>query len=770
MAGHSNDERVKWVEVDPSDLLCLFDSTDFLYLWRKHAWLLILLPLLFGALAVYLALQMTPIYQTETSVYLRPNFDKEMQLEHTTSKLEDADSLRSIEEALVSDSVILGMVDTLELRDDPDFLGADGRFPAYTRWYRDHPSHFLVRSLEEVKSWMGDEDTGPSDSKLLKNIRDRYQATLMPNTRTVHLTVEDYNPERSVEVANALIAEFLERFRNDRSAKELELRASLAEQSEKALKEAMAMEAELEAFRSDHSDVLVEQDSTVFHDRLLAGGNALAEAESEKSKLAGMIRMLEDVDPEKDPYQVFQILANRNQDYLSGLMQMQAAAKTSFAEARQKYTARHPSYQAAQTRLDEIENTMKEYAAEMKEGVTSEHAAATEKVAELRDSLSELRGDFVGLKSTGAEFRGIKEKMDRSWETYTQLQQKILDLDLDPQVTPTFVTTMSDAVVPDEKSKPRTAFFAAGGMFLGGLAALAILAWRYRRGMPFTARDQVRKQLRIPSLGHLDLSARGDRDLGVTQLLESNELVGPLFWTRESKITQVTAIESCQGGDLVGRALALSCARNDSATLLVSFRPGLNAPSQFASPLAPKLTELELPVEVLLNPPEFRSEIRRLAMEFDQVIIDSTNQKLQEVKLAIASVAQRTLLLVTKGGIPRGRYRDFIEQGTFDGRRTMAAVFVGKMGRRKEKAAQQAGGLVPTPTSRVLWPQSVQGEFDYGTAPGPKILQGPLYAIEDEEPVTPFSAFRPNPGDEACGPFGERRRVSSHDLEPDPLY
>ena len=39
-------------------------------------------------------------------------------------------------------------------------------------------------------------------------------------------------------------------------------------------------------------------------------------------KLAGMIRMLDDVDPEEDPYQVFQILANRNQDYLSGLMQM----------------------------------------------------------------------------------------------------------------------------------------------------------------------------------------------------------------------------------------------------------------------------------------------------------------------------------------------------------------------------------------------------------------------------------------------------------------
>ena len=65
---------------------------------------------------------------------------------------------------------------------------------------------------------------------------------------------------------------------------------------------------------------------------------------------------------------------------------------------------------------------------------------------ELQGALTGLQGKFVAFKSTSADFRGIKGELDRNWNTFAKLQQSIMDLDLEPETTPTFVTVMSEPV------------------------------------------------------------------------------------------------------------------------------------------------------------------------------------------------------------------------------------------------------------------------------------------------------------------------------------
>ena len=101
---NTKDEDFHWLEVDFSDVA---------YLFRKHLGLLFWAPVLGFLLAFVAAKVQRPMFATEMEIYLRPNFDQEMQLEQTYSKLDDDDSLRSIERVLVSDTVILEMVDML---------------------------------------------------------------------------------------------------------------------------------------------------------------------------------------------------------------------------------------------------------------------------------------------------------------------------------------------------------------------------------------------------------------------------------------------------------------------------------------------------------------------------------------------------------------------------------------------------------------------------------------------------------------------------------
>ncbi|MEM9017897.1 MAG: Wzz/FepE/Etk N-terminal domain-containing protein, partial [Verrucomicrobiota bacterium] len=178
------DTGFQWAEVDFADLWFLF---------RSHWRLVTLLPLLFAVIAIVFCFSVRPTFSSTAVLYLRPNFDREMLLEPTFSKLEDADSLRSVERAVISDTVILRMIDRLDLRDDLSFTG-------------EAPSTGLRFT----------------DDALLNKIRKRYRTKLLPNTRLVELEVDDYSPQRSKLIARHRVErEMMDRGQRARWANEV---------------------------------------------------------------------------------------------------------------------------------------------------------------------------------------------------------------------------------------------------------------------------------------------------------------------------------------------------------------------------------------------------------------------------------------------------------------------------------------------------------------------------------------------------------------------
>lgn len=666
-ANHSTkDEEFHWLEVDFSDLT---------YLLRKHLKLLIFLPLFGFALAVVAAKIQRPVFATDVEVYLRPNFDQEFQVERTYSKLDDSDSLRSIERALVSDSIVLAMVKKLGLRNDVGFLGETFKLGELT------------------------------DARLLKTIRDRYTTKLVPTTRIVKLRVEDFSPDRTALIADTLISEFLALLREDRNLKEADLRSTLVAQSQKALEGALESEKELNGFRAANPDNFADQDSSIFKDRILQSGTALNEANAARSNLAGMIEALEGIDPREDPFQVFQILSNRNSEYLSELLGMHARAKSEFGVAKEQYRMGHPGYKTAESRLAEVEGTLRDYAAEMKSSVQSEYDAASQKVEKLSETLSILRSEMVGQKSVSAEFRGLKEEIDRNWNTYTALQQKIRDLDLNPEVTPTFATVMSGPVVPDKKAKPGTLLYAAGGMILGGFYALGLIFWKNRFGLPFTSQSQAEKKLSLATVASIPTPSDGSRESRLALLERSREMVGLLISLGDSKLIHVTSIDKESPGEILSTAMSRACARQDLRVLLISIHYRIQRPADIVSDRSVAgLSLLDLPLEILTPPNGFRNGVGKLFESFDRIIVDTSRISEKAARLEVARSAEKNLLLVQPGrGSFRSGYCDLVEDLERAGVRNTALVSVEEF-KPEEKRKKQKPASLPKPeaTKRVF--------------------------------------------------------------------
>ncbi len=621
---HKPDEGFQWLDVELSDVL---------FVLRRHLWLLIAAPATGFALALLISFLVRPQFTTEALIYLRPNFDKDMQVEQVYSKLEDDDSLRSIERSMISDTVILRMVDRLELREEEDFLGR------------------------------GALDEGPlSDAKLLKLIRDRYQTELVPTTRLVELRVDDYSAQRATVVANTLIDEFLVHLRDDRSCKETELRTALTAQVEKSLAATLALESELQAFRSGHPDQFVEQDSEIFHERILQQGTALNEANAEMARLAGTVQALGAIDPQTDPYRVFQILSNRNSEYLSNLLSMLAAAKTELAGVKKRSTEIAPDYRAAVSRLEEVESTMRDYAIEMKNGAESEYRAAVEKVAKLGESLAGLQGEFVNFKSTSAEFRGVKGEIDRNWNTFSKLQQSIMDLDVEPETTPTFVTVVSEPVVPDKKSKPFRVLWVAAGTMLGGMFAAGVLAIRHRRGLPFTSPEQAAQRFETVSVATLKVPERGSTADVIAQLEKSPKLLNVLIALRDSNLVHVAAAEPESASVVIPEVIGRLCAGRGIETLWIVLESASEGPQQTQSTAVGRLSKFTVSADQLLDTEQFGKGLTMLCEKFDKVIVDTTRLEESEARAAVARMVPRTLLLIDGTRVPRPEYNNLVSQ------------------------------------------------------------------------------------------------------------
>ncbi|MEM1441141.1 MAG: Wzz/FepE/Etk N-terminal domain-containing protein [Verrucomicrobiota bacterium] len=615
------DSEFRWLEIDLSDLLFLF---------RRHLLLVLFLPLGFAICAMLVCFAMRPMFASTAILYLRPNFDREMLIERSFSKLEDADSLRSVERAIISDTVILRMIDRLDLRNDESFIGE-----------------------------APDPGTTFTDHALLNKVRKRYQTKLLPNTRLVELEVGDYSAERSKMIAETLIYEFLRHLGEERDIQQNDVRLTLVNQADKALEEALASEKQLEKFRSENPTLIVEQDSSIFQDRLLQYSQSLNQASSEKSTLEGTLVALEGIDTEKDPYRIFQILKNRNSDYLSELLGMYAEAKSELASIGEQYTAAHPTYRESQSRLEQFESTLRGYADEMKDGLESEYEAAIRREEKLRESLGDLQTEFVAFKSKSAEFRGLQEKIERNWSTYTQLQEKITELDLNPENEFNFVTLVSKPIVPDKKSRPVTKLWMAAAGFFGLLCVSGILLIRYRNGLPYTTLAQVAEDPSVRRTSSIELSKAKNTE----SLSDEPDVLNLAILACSEEITHITSPAPDPQADTVIEAIARALGSQKQNTLIMALDFEENDGENLIEPTStPGVSKITLSARRLLDPEAFQRGLKGCLRSFDRILINTSALKRRDSILATASHSNNDLVLVRKQSLSRTLYRQFFKQ------------------------------------------------------------------------------------------------------------
>ncbi len=621
------------------------DVSDILFLIRNNLKLLVILPIVFAVIGFIAHSAINPMYFAKSTFYIRPDFDQYLSVDKPASRGEDIDSLQSIADSMVSDSVILAMIDRLKLKEEPDFLP------------KTKDIHLL------------------SDFEILEEVEGRYTTEMKPATRLVELKVKSHSKERTVLINKEIKKLFLEHLSQERTMQEQAIREVLERQSKKALDRSLESEEELRVFRIANPDLLVEQDSAIFNQRLAELSTSLNQAKSNSYRLAGIIKAIKDVDPETTPQKIFQLFRFRQNDHIDNLLTLQAEAESNFANIQNTFTERTTQYRAAEERLNSVRRNVIANARRMRDGADSEYQAALENQQTIANEMEAMQNQFVDYKTKSAEFRAIQEKTNRNWSTHKALQEKIMALDLDPELPPTFLSTMDYALTPEKPITTKLHLLVFG--FAGGIAlAMIPVAIQFLKGLPFTSQTQCQQKLGLHIAANITNLTKGKpTDEMIHELHHTSGFRDAMVALNKKDIVHITSATQSEATNLIKLSILSFLAKTNSKTLVISIKATNNPEAE------PKifggLWHYEIGPDSFFEGGGTAKLLNQVAHGFDTILFDTTDLAIDSIKSEIAENCQHTnVIVLANGQTPRSRYRTFLSSLSIRDESKFSAMYV----------------------------------------------------------------------------------------------
>ena len=613
-----------------SPLAARFYVSDAAHLLKRHCPLLFLVPLLLLGGVVAYHFVGTKYFSASASVYMDPSFGNRIQTESTTAAngmASDEEALFSMEETICSEAMILRVLTKLGLLYDQEFLPKS-----------------ITRRIDKGKD--------VTESRIVNAVRKRYGAELINATRILKVHVEDPDADRAVKIAETFISEFVLFLQEQKVQSEIDLKENLLAQAEQIKQRAIAAEKDLNKFRNKNDDFLVEQDSDLFSQKMLDASTELNSTNAELIRVTALLNALNQINPAENPIRILNLASGEYAINYDEVIAQRNDALVRLEDIRQRYGPSHSDYRAAYNQFRSIDQTIQNNAKELKASTQSRYDLLSTQKTTLESEMEKLRAGFKQYKSASAEFRGLDGSVERDWALYNKINQRILSLTDQAELSPNLATPLGEPIVPFKPSKKRIITASAAGVLLSMGWIVVIAAILILKGLPFTNSRQIQDVLGVPMAATLN-----KRDISDPEVLASLPLL-----TGSSKVLHLTAADQRQSGDQNVCQMITSAYRTQGmqvTVVQVSDIPGKHqyvfndegVDSFEVSPAQIEVRKLRLKIREFLNNDPNRT-----------VIIDSSGLKNSETKLALGCITNSTVVLIRENGITREEAHSWISR------------------------------------------------------------------------------------------------------------
>ena len=408
-----------------------FDFNRYFFLIRRRLWLLIVIVCL-GVLGMLAFLLREPkVYASRAVIQVEQEEAKVL-----GSKVEDvqstqlaaADLMETLVESLTSNTVLIGVEQSLGLDKDPLITKDPLRLP----WVPEKPDTELT---------------------VADKLRTRITVTLRRDTRLIDIVAEHVNPERARDMAAGVVQSYLHLTFEQQFKTLSDATLFLQEEAAKLKTKLENSERELQSYKEQHNAVSLENNEDIITAKLKELNSKAIEAKNHRIQLESDIETLRKI-PASDTQRMLQIGSVTAISQVSERLGLLSKAEADLASLQKRYLPLHPKYIAAETQIQSLKQSLKDALRDADKIIETEYAAAKESEDKMTEALQDQEKEALGLSKLAIPYNTLQREVDSDKAMYDALQTRIRETSISQGVEKSPFHVIEEPMVTNKPVKP----------------------------------------------------------------------------------------------------------------------------------------------------------------------------------------------------------------------------------------------------------------------------------------------------------------------------
>jgi capsular exopolysaccharide synthesis family protein len=429
------------------------------------------LPLLFlvisiGASDVYLFV--TPKTYASTAVlYVEQRDEKVVTVDDVNQQdLESTDMMKTVEQSLTTDDILLRVIRDNHLADNPDFLD---------------------KSPE-----------GYTDDELLKALNARLKVKVRRGTRLIDVIAASRSAALSQQIVQSLINDYQEQNLNQRNAAAVSANQFLFQEADKLKAKFEKSESDLEAYREQNNAVSLEEKQNIVVDTLKDLNQKLGDARNQRMKVEADMANYRQAG--SDPEKVRLLPSVATDPAVLDAQNRVADQEKVIAGLAQEYRPDHPKYIDAQAQLIQLQSALDAIILKSGSQIATTYNSAVTNEQQIEQALKDQEQQALQLDKISIPYNVLSRTMIADRDLYQSTVARLKETDLTRSLDSTPVRVLAAPRVSSEPVGPKVLIILALATFVGVFGGVGLTVFVSSLDASMRSADEVESALDLQVL------------------------------------------------------------------------------------------------------------------------------------------------------------------------------------------------------------------------------------------------------------------------------
>jgi len=478
------------------DSSSMWDVRGILQILTDRTWLLgLCLVVSIGLADVYLLV--TPkTYASLAILYVEQRDQKVVSIQDVTQQdLESIDMMKTVEQSLTTDDLLLHVIKEDRLATNPDFLPQQA--------------------------------AGYTEDELLKAVKQRLTVKVRRGTRLIDVSAVSRSPELSQQIVQTLITGYEQQNLNQRAEIAASANDFLYQEVNKLKSKLEKSESDLETYREQNNAVSLEEKQNIVVDTLKDLNVKLGEARSLRMKLESDVTAYRQAD--SDPLQIRLISSVATDATVVDAENRVADQQRVIAGLAQQFRPEHPKFIDAQAQLTQLQVALKTAILASGAQISTAYDSALADEQKIQDALKEQEQQALQLDKIAIPYNVLSRTLEADRALYQSMVTRLGETNITRSLDLIPVRVMAEPRLTVEPVGPKFVIIMALGLFVGIFGGAGVCVFVSSLDASMRSVEEVEDALGLQVLASIPQGKKGRHPREIPMLTEPYSAASEAF-------------------------------------------------------------------------------------------------------------------------------------------------------------------------------------------------------------------------------------------------